>query len=391
MLAFACSDDSDTTTTEPSTDSDSSSQAERGGSTFKVAIVGNFTTNVGTLHSASYAGLEAYAKAVNDRGGIAGSELEIVKRDGANDVARLTAAVKEMDEDPSVLAIVGLGAFAQQTSLASVVEEAEIPAIANPTSSYALFGDEIPHNWLFGLGVDVQRAMPQAIIGYVLDETPGGSVGLFGVDAPSTAAAAEAIGRSIEEAGGTVTGTELVPQDATDVRAAADNLLDAEPDWIVVAGAAPAHIQSLLNTIKVSSRPEQKVITVGGAGTAQFELADSTGYHSSSPAMQATEDIRDMVEAVGGDAALQNEDTFVTFGWILGMVLEAAFTECGEGCTRESVRDALEAIEDFDTGDLSGPVSFADDHQGFRSTGIFRWDAEDSQPVLDTGWLPAYG
>jgi hypothetical protein len=50
-------------------------------------------------------------------------------------------------------------------------------------------------------------------------------------------------------------------------------------------------------------------------------------------------------------------------GWVGGQIITEALRGCAPDCDRASFRDALEAVQNLDTGGLSAPISFGpDDH-----------------------------
>jgi hypothetical protein len=79
-------------------------------------------------------------------------------------------------------------------------------------------------------------------------------------------------------------------------------------------------------------------------------------------------------EANGVEPDVYNATDFAN-GYVSAMVLVRGIELAGDELTRESLRDALETIEDFDTGALSPNVTFGpDDRIGVASVRPYEFD-----------------
>jgi branched-chain amino acid transport system substrate-binding protein len=53
---------------------------------------------------------------------------------------------------------------------------------------------------------------------------------------------------------------------------------------------------------------------------------------------------------------------FSVHAWASGLVLREALDGAGDCVNKDTVRAALESMKDFDTGGLTGPISFDETH-----------------------------
>lgn len=99
------------------------------GAPLKIGIVGTMS-GVGGTQMASTLAVQAWARAVNDRGGLKGHPIEVFVVDDGHDPARFRSALKELVEQRGVIAFVGLlSGFTITQGAVDYLEEAQVPAI----------------------------------------------------------------------------------------------------------------------------------------------------------------------------------------------------------------------------------------------------------------------
>ena len=82
----------------------------------------------------------------------------------------------------------------------------------------------------------------------------------------------------------------------------------------------------------------------------------------------------------------QNNFTYV-WGWINTMVLFEGLKRAGKDLSREGLVDALETLNNFETGGLRGPISFGPQNRHGGGDGrILKIDLKKQTFVPLTGW-----
>ena len=81
------------------------------------------------------AGVEAWAKSVNAKGGIAGHPVELVVKDDQNNPAQGLAAVKSLVQEDHVIALVGVHANISEGAWASYVQSAGVPVVGGESDT----------------------------------------------------------------------------------------------------------------------------------------------------------------------------------------------------------------------------------------------------------------
>ena len=75
-------------------------------------------------------------------------------------------------------------------------------------------------------------------------------------------------------------------------------------------------------------------------------------------------------------------------GWTQAIVLVEALKRGGRDLTRDSLIKAYESIENFDTGGLTGPITFGPDiRKGGNYVRLYKSDVKNKQLIAITDWM----
>ncbi len=99
------------------------------GSPVRIGVVGTMS-GVGGTQRASVAAVQAWARAANARGGVAGHPVEVLVVDDGNDPARLRSSVQQLVEQRGVIAFVALlGAFTLNQGTVDYLQSKGVPVV----------------------------------------------------------------------------------------------------------------------------------------------------------------------------------------------------------------------------------------------------------------------
>jgi branched-chain amino acid transport system substrate-binding protein len=82
--------------------------------------------------------------------------------------------------------------------------------------------------------------------------------------------------------------------------------------------------------------------------------------------------------------------TIYTHGWLCNSVLVEGLKRAGRNLDEDALVSALESIKNYDTGGLSGPISYgSSSHKGNNSWKIYKADPTGGKYAPLTGWRTA--
>jgi len=323
------------------------------GATIRIGLNADLSGPFAPLVTQIVDGQEAFWKIVNDSGGIAGRQVELVIRDSGYDVATHLANYEEMSTDGAD----GVLMFSNSTGAPHTAATAELlvedDLIAIPLSWYSGWADP-------AFGANVMELQTNYCIeamngvSYLADANSASTIAIlsfpgdYGQDGAAGAkAAAEALGLTVVYDGEGV----VIP--GTDHSEVINELVDANPD-IVWATIGSANLPELLGGAYAQGLRAQ---WSGNSPTWDFELlatdlgpiADDVYTHSSYTQLWETDDSEGMTEMITGmrtqkpDAPLSNAYIISwTEGYATQQLLEEAATN-GD-LTRAGVVAALQEV-----------------------------------------------
>jgi branched-chain amino acid transport system substrate-binding protein len=198
----------------------SNSQQAGGTKTFKIAVIDPMSGAYAGLGSAAVHGAELAATEVNDAGGLksgpyAGSKIEIVGLDDQFATGPAAQAAQKVVDDPDIWAATGFIISDNAMAARPILERVGVPLLTTGASAAVITANNpknifitIPPNSAFAEGAAWAAKQRGATKAAVLQIT--GALG----DSLSTLGA-----KKLEEIGVTVTSTQKIPLNTTDVRA----------------------------------------------------------------------------------------------------------------------------------------------------------------------------
>lgn len=220
VLAAACGTEADTTTTEQATTTAVPSEP------IKIGIIADLTGPFTTYGSSLARSAQLAIKEINEAGGIAGRQVEVIVEDIQTDVTATVDKARKLVESDDVDLVVGpIGSDANDAAFKTVVEDGG--KLLFYTETYE-GGKCDPLYFSFG-AVPAQQIRPLIPI---LQDEYGANAMLFGADYVWPRRSFEIAKPIIEANGGTVVSELYLPLIAEDFTEFVQEVRDKKPDYI---------------------------------------------------------------------------------------------------------------------------------------------------------------
>ncbi|GAB3360471.1 ABC transporter substrate-binding protein [Modestobacter lapidis] len=217
--------------------------------------------------AANVAGINAVLEKVNAAGGIDGHQIELVAEDDAYDAARAVSNAQAFVGPEDVFANIAQIGTPQIRATQTIYENACVPQLWTITTGPD-FNNPTEHPWTIN-GIPSAPVEAQAIVDYIAQEVPGGSIAeIKGSDALSEDFHAALPGLA-EEAGLTVQPTQTIPAGATSIDAQISAAVAGSPDAIVLE-ALPNYAPGFLTGLARAGYDGLVVLNSSANGAGQW-------------------------------------------------------------------------------------------------------------------------
>jgi branched-chain amino acid transport system substrate-binding protein len=342
-------------------------------------------------------GLGDYCNWRNTKGGIAGRKIKYIAEDSGYKLDQAMSVFKKImgTYKPPVF-------YGDSTAWAKAVatEISQMGSVLTTSPSFASdLADpkNVPYYFMAG---PTYTAMCEILLQYISGTSSGATklaVALvysdteFGRDPiAATKLKAQALGIPIVQ--------EIVTKlGSVDVSAEVAKLRRAKPDYVIFHGYVLAPIPEFIKQMReagMSIRPMGTIwsmdkTTVDAMGAAAEGWMGVMPYRYShdtkdAPTMQ-------IIKEYAGKARpqMQYVTTFYTLGWMVGMIFSEVIDRClktGKDLTGPNMKAALESINDWDTGGVTGLLVSLKGHQ-IASGRIYMYDAKSKLLEPASEWI----
>lgn len=366
--------------------------------TITIGVLGTQSTAIGALGRAHLGGVRAHFENVNESGGVNGKKIEVISLDDRQDLAAATDGYRQL-KNKGVTAIINYGTSAISSAVAQANMSAKIPFFSPGLDPSILLNADAGPRFGGGLGFTDSARIQLEYVSQLAKKAKIDSprIAIFDLATLGGKAYEAEVKKYADDVGWEVVETQNIPLGATDATPQAQAIAKKKPDYVlgmIFDGSAPVAVEALrnagldapfVNYFAGSGEPtfsrlkDPQYFAVRGA-----ELADT----SESPAVAEMKK-----NAAKADVPEKNitESEFSTYGYVTAMLLEEGLKKCADDCGPAKLISALETIKDFESGDLSAPISISpDDHSVFVSGKVYRWDEKAAKAVPVTDWIPGH-
>jgi branched-chain amino acid transport system substrate-binding protein len=341
------------------------------------------TSDVGTVYSE---GIRGYVDWLNQNGGIAGRQLELLYQDYGYKVDQAEQLYSQFAQQ-GVVAFQGWGT-GDTEALRGRIAEDRIPFMSASYSHVLGNPEEAPYNFLSGASYTMQL---QVILDYLVEQSGGAArkVALLHNPSPFGLSPYEQGGRAYAEALGIELSAYEMPRGATDFTAELTRIAQAGIETVVFQNTSGPVAVALKNARSLGSRMTffclnwcTNEVLVELAGDAAEGVIGAVLFAPPGAGIEGLADADAYLESRG--SSIGEKGLLYGQGWTtMHLMTEGIRLAAADGgaVTGERIKAALESLRDFDTGGVTAPVSFGpDDHWGVEGLRLYR--------VEGTSWVP---
>ena len=363
------------------------------GDTINIGLIADMTGPVTAVTVPMANGVKNYFRYINEQGGINGRKIRVFHEDDRYSVPNTFAAFKKLVYKDRILAAILITQTAGIAALMPHYQKEKLPIISvstarvmtEPVKRYIFTVKDTYEN---GAKVGVDYIMKDLnaknpVLGIVRLDNDSGKMGANGAKE-----AAKHYGVKYHE--------EAIPAGAIDSTSQVLNMKRAEADYVVMPGSDGTAITFLRDARKLGYKPKifigtlfsnsEFIVKTAGKGAENFICENPfASWGDKSPGMEKMMKITMQITKKYEVGEKQTVD--YTLGWVKGMVFAEGMKRAGKNLNSESLIDGMESIKDFDTGGLTGLITYGpDDHKGGGFTRFLKADVSMGTLIPITGW-----
>ena len=331
--------------------------AAAGAATLIIGQVAPYSGPLAPTGSHVGAGAQLYFDRINAAGGIHGAKIRLVTKDDGYKVPETVKLTRELIREANPIALVGMVGTGNVMALVKegVLNEADIPVVGIRSGALSLVSPVVPllFHTRASYAAEVEKIVQQLAttgikrVAVLYQDDPFGQDGLAGAE--------KSIGRHKLQ----LAVKAAYEKNTTKVEAAVRAIADARPQAVIMVSNTAASAEFVrqsraagndaqLLAISVTDGPQlvQRIgkETAHGLGLVQV-VPDPT-----SRALAITRDLQDDYKKFAPKGVELNHTLLE--GYLSGKVLAEGLKRAGPNPTRKKLREALEAMRDYDAGGL---------------------------------------
>ncbi len=339
-----------------------------------VAQVAPFSGPLAPTGQHMKAGAQLYFDALNAAGGLNGAKIRLVTADDGYKTAETLRLVKSVADSQHPVAFFGIVGTGNVGGLLKekLLERVGIPLIAARTGATSVAVPATP--WLFltraSYGEEIRKTVNQFVpLGY-------NRVAAFYQNDPFGLDGLNSLKAALNESGGTLVASGSYEKNTVDVAKSVETIAKATPQLVVMISNTAASSEFVKQFRATGSAAQLSTISVTDGGQLVQAIGATTAHGLAisqvvpAPGNLANPLIREIRERLEKfpqkDVSLNH--TLIE-GYLGAKVLIEGLRRAGPDPTPKKLRDALEALHDYDAGGLR--ISFSPgNHQGSSYTDI---------------------
>ncbi len=330
-------------------------------------------------------GIKAYVDWRNQNGGIEGRQIDLIMQDYAYKVPTAEQLYSQFVGE-GIVAFQGWGT-GDTEALRGKIADDKIPFMSASYSINLAKLDEAPYNFLAGTTYSDQMVIA---LQWIKDQG-GSKVAILHHDSPFGQSPVPD-GEDYAKANGIELLIIAMPGGATDLTPELSRVQEFGAEYIIVQNVASPAALAVRNAadlgmdsqfICLNWCADESLIEL--AGDAAEGVMGTLPFAPPSADVPGDDDVRAYAESKGLD--LNELGLHYTQGWwTMAVMVEGIdkVVKAGDPVTGENIRAALETITNFDTGDVTAPITFsATSHRGNKSLRLYQVSGGKWTPMSD--------
>lgn len=336
-------------------------------------------------------GTEDVFNAANAQGGINGRKIELIWEDDQFKTPAAMAQFKKLIFRDDVLTIVTCGGTPQTISLLDLIDQHKVPNIPNALAK-EMYDPYKPYVFIIGAAYETQIDLmfdyimedlkaKDPKIGVVYAETEFGKIGL------------EAARKRAEQYGIKLEAELVLNIGSVDASSQVLALKKANVDYVITCNLVPPIITFLQTAEKYDYWPttfginwscDDMVVKACKTAAKNFIGVNFVGgWEDDSPGMKR---VRELAQKNNRDPQKMLTSLYAA-GAAVGTVFAEGIKRAGKDLTPESLKKALETLDNFDTGGIVPPVTYTPtSHAPTKKCRLYKADPDAGVMKAMTDW-----
>lgn len=338
-------------------------------------------------------GLASLFRHVNEQGGINGRKIRMLVEDDRYSIPMAVSAFKKLVFRDQVISIIGPAGTGGAVALLRSIEKEKIPtftpstaeSMVNPFKRYVFTIQDIYPNQM------------KVILDYIVNDMKARNPRVAFVFPDNEAGRSDLVPglERLKYYNLKPVAKEVINPGSIEATSQVMNLRRARADYIILCGAISQITIVLLRElskfgIKVpvfatwAACNEDVIQIAGKAAKSYYSISSTSSWYDDGPGIAKMREITLKYEP--GTEKPYRGKTY-TYGWVLATVMMEGFKRAGKDLNGESLVESLEGIKGFDTGGLTGPISYSPtSHNGGSTWKIFKADPSTGKYIPMTDW-----
>lgn len=330
-------------------------------------VIGSISPLTGPIAMVGVAianGAKDYFDSINEQGGIHGRKIKFIAEDGKYEPPTAIASLKKLITRDKIFACSSTSGTPITAALAPSIKREKLPSFCTIAASSIFSPKPPPHIFSFGPYYSENMIFNIEYMLFTLG-AKNPRIALFYQDDEFGMAGKKGFDAAVEKYNLNVVGLEKYSRGAIDISSQVHNLKAAKPDYLFIT-TIPSHSIMLLKEAKkiglnvpifgVANTRFEQVIKVAGEASANFYTTEYT-------ALPDEKDVPSMAHLMETWYKKKPADTVPARYYILShvnaIIMVEGMTRCGKDLTREKFIRELESMKDFDTGGISGKITYS--------------------------------
>lgn len=360
--------------------------------TIKLGVLTDFTGTTAAVGKTIAQGYIVFFKALNAEGGINGRKVELLFEDSTHEMPVELAAFRKLLYNEKPLTIITFGT-PTQPALFPLYEKEHLPIFA---ASIAHMMVEPLKKWVFLATTDYQDTM-FICVDHILQKDKNARIGMAYVDNPYGQEGVIAAEKRLKKYDKELVSKVVIDWSPVDATTQILALKKARADWVLVQGVGSGiaallrdgkrhdYQATYLGTTQVMNSIDPITERTPDLAKHVVVVTPLPQWHEDSPGIRR---VKDLYAKYSEDKNPPKLGSTFFQTWVQAMVLAEGMKRCGKELTPERLRDGIEGIKNFDTGGITGPISFSPtNHAGNRSAKMYKFNEGQKRWDSFTDWI----
>lgn len=314
------------------------------------------------IGKAGAAGSKLAIAEINDKGGINGRKLRAIYEDDGYVPARSVSAVKKLIDSDKVFALTGTTGSSHMVAMLPTIEEAKIPTIVHMAPNPAVVKPRRPTVFMIGPDYDYAGYVP---VSYMIEKM-GQKSGKFGIlyqDDDFGKALLSGYQKAVKQHGASSVAEVPFKRGAKDFSAEVLSLREKGVTAVYLGTLTTESAAIMSEFRRLGMTPVIGTLWAGQLPAA-VKLAAPAGFEYLIPDYYASnydpagQKLMETAKKYLSADDYNNFNRYTVSGYVGTKVLAEGIRRCGANVTRTCVVAELNKLKNFDTGGLTGPLSF---------------------------------